>query len=170
MGSTRATRMATASARSTSTRWKGPGRCCAPGCARTGASRRTSCRSISASSSSCTTPAVAAEPCLAPSPRLWSGDEGDEGAITPDPDKSHAGFQRLPRPERLQRFRLPPGYPYLHLPVQFAAPLRGCILEGGIMDAGALEEAIGGCEWDAADHRRVGLSVVVMQVCGRKRD
>ena len=38
------------------------------------------------------------------------------------------------------------------------------------MDAGALEEAIAGCEWAAADHRRVGLSVVVMQVCGRKRD
>ena len=31
------------------------------------------------------------------------------------------------------------------------------------MDAGALEEAIAGCEWAAADHRRVGLSVVVMQ-------
>jgi transposase len=51
--------------------------------------RRTSCRSISVSSSSCTTPAVAAEHCLAPSLRLWSGDEGDEGAITPDPNKSH---------------------------------------------------------------------------------
>jgi transposase len=25
---------------------------------------------------------------LAPSLRLWSGDEGDEGAITPDPNKS----------------------------------------------------------------------------------
>src|SRR5215210_2353879 len=88
--------MATASARSTSTRWKGPGRCCAPGCARTGASRRTSCRSISASSSSCTTPAVAAEPCSAPSPRLWSGDEGDEGAITPDPNKRCPSACRAP--------------------------------------------------------------------------
>ena len=55
----------TASARSTSTRWKASGPCCAPGCARTGASRRTSCRSISASSSSCTTRADAAKPCSA---------------------------------------------------------------------------------------------------------
>src|SRR3954470_24561156 len=63
VASTRATRMATASARSTSTPWRGRGPCCAPGCARTAASRRRSCRSISASSSSCTTHAVAAKPC-----------------------------------------------------------------------------------------------------------
>ena len=47
------------------------GRCCAPGCARTRASHRTSCRSISASSSSCTTDDAAAKPCSALSLRLW---------------------------------------------------------------------------------------------------
>ena len=35
---------------------------------------------------------------------------------------------------------LPPGHPYLRLPVQFAASLRSRILEGGIMDAAALDE------------------------------
>src|SRR5215213_9157077 len=89
MGSTHATRMATASARSTSTRWKGPGRCCAPGSARTEASRRRSCRCISASSSSSTTPGAAAKPSSAPSSRLWWD---DERAITPDPNKSHVVF------------------------------------------------------------------------------
>src|SRR5215207_11707642 len=50
------------------------GRCCAPGCARTAASRKTSCRSISASSSSCTTHADAAKPCSEPSSPPWSHD------------------------------------------------------------------------------------------------
>src|SRR3712207_7750065 len=36
-------------------------------------------------SSSCTTPGAEAEPCSVPWSRLWSG---DEGAITPDPNKS----------------------------------------------------------------------------------
>jgi hypothetical protein len=39
-----ATRTGTASAGSTSTQSKASGRCCAPGCARTGASHKTSCR------------------------------------------------------------------------------------------------------------------------------
>src|SRR5688572_15456703 len=43
---------------STSTRPRASGRCCAPGCGRTVASRRRSCRPISASSSSSITPAV----------------------------------------------------------------------------------------------------------------
>ena len=42
---------------------EGSGRCCAPGCGRTAASRRKSCRSTSASSRSCTTSAAAAKPC-----------------------------------------------------------------------------------------------------------
>src|SRR3954470_6488519 len=73
-GSTRAMRMATVSARSTSTRWRGRGPCYAPGCGHTGASRRRSCRSISASSSSCITPDAEAKLSLAPSSRLWSCD------------------------------------------------------------------------------------------------
>src|SRR4051794_32887843 len=65
--SMRAMRTATASARCTSTPLRASGRYCAPGCARTAASRKTSCRSISASSSSCTTHADAAKPCSEPS-------------------------------------------------------------------------------------------------------
>jgi hypothetical protein len=40
--------------RSTSTRWKASGLCCARGCVRTGAFRRRSCRIILASFNSCT--------------------------------------------------------------------------------------------------------------------
>src|SRR5689334_20273415 len=70
--STPATRTGMAFARCTSTRSRGSGPCCAPGSARTGGSRRTSCRSISGSFSSCTTHAVAAKPCLARSSPPWS--------------------------------------------------------------------------------------------------
>src|SRR4051812_30075484 len=73
-GSTRAMRMAMVSAKSTSTRWRGRGPCYAPGCGHTGASRRRSCRCISASSSSCTMPDAEAKLSLAPSSRLWSCD------------------------------------------------------------------------------------------------
>ncbi len=69
------TRTATGPARFTSTRWRAFGRCYAPGCARTGASRTKSHRFTSALSSSCTTRADAAKPC---SPRLslaWLRDE-----------------------------------------------------------------------------------------------
>src|SRR4030095_11100284 len=61
----------TASARCTSTPWKGSGPCCAPGSARTGASRKTSCRSILDSSSSSTTRAGVGEPCSAPLSQAW---------------------------------------------------------------------------------------------------
>jgi len=60
------------------------GRCCAPGCARIGASRRTSCRSTSASSNSYTTLADVAKPCWAPSSPAWLRDE----LTTPEPNKS----------------------------------------------------------------------------------
>jgi hypothetical protein len=63
---------------------------------------------------------------------------------------------------------LPPGHPYLRLPVQFANSLRPRILEGSIMDATMLDETIAGCERVAADPRTVGLSFVVTQVWGRK--
>src|SRR4051794_2606216 len=69
-----ATRTATASARCTSTPWRVSGHCSAPGCVRIAASRRRSCQSISASSSSCTTRAGAEKPCSAPLSLLWSGD------------------------------------------------------------------------------------------------
>src|SRR3954453_2423368 len=72
--STRATRMATASARSTSTPWRGRGPCSAPGSARTEASRKRSCHSILASSSSCTKPGDAAKLSSAPLSPLWSCD------------------------------------------------------------------------------------------------
>jgi SAM-dependent methyltransferase len=63
---------------------------------------------------------------------------------------------------------LPPGHPYLRLPIQFATSLRSRILEGGIMEAAALDEAIAGCERVAANPQTVGLSFVVTQVWGRK--
>src|SRR4051812_6985089 len=72
--STRAMRMATVSARSRSTQSRGRGPCYAPGCGHTGASRRRSCRCISVSSSSCTTPGAEAKLSLAPSSPLWSCD------------------------------------------------------------------------------------------------
>src|SRR3954447_1428523 len=81
-----ATRTATASARCTSTRSRGSGPCCAPGSARTGASRKTSCRFTSASSSSCTMHAVAAKPSSARSLPLWSHDSPDQ----------HPGSQQEP--------------------------------------------------------------------------
>src|SRR5947209_3987603 len=78
--------MVTASAKSTSTPSKASGRCCVPGCVRTAASRRTNCRSILASFSSCTTHVgvekLCSGPLLVPSSR--------KATITPEPDKSHA--------------------------------------------------------------------------------
>src|SRR5689334_21011126 len=84
--STPATRTGMASARCTSTPSRGSGPCCARGCARIGASRKTSCRSISASSSSCTMHAVAAKPCLARSSPPWSHNSPDH----------HPGSQQEP--------------------------------------------------------------------------
>jgi len=72
---TPATRTGTGSARSTSTRWKDFGRCCAPGCVRTTASCRISCRFTSASFSSFTTRGAAAKPCSARSSRAWLRDK-----------------------------------------------------------------------------------------------
>ncbi len=66
------------------------GRCCAPGCDRTAASRRTSCRFISASSSSCITRADAAKPCSARLSPAWLR---DEPTTTPEPNKSHVGLE-----------------------------------------------------------------------------
>src|SRR4051812_48412340 len=60
------TRMATASAKSTSTRWKAFGPCYDLGCGRTAASRRRSCLTILPCSSSSTMPSAEAKPCSAP--------------------------------------------------------------------------------------------------------
>lgn len=83
-----ATRTGTASARSTSTQSKASGHCCAPGCARIAAFRKTSYRFTSASSNSCTMRADAAKPCSAPWSPAWLCDE----PTTPEPNKSHAGL------------------------------------------------------------------------------
>src|SRR3954468_24719958 len=85
--SMRATKTATGSARCTSTPSKASGLCCAPGCGRTAVFRRTSCRFTSASSSSCTTYAVAAKPSSARSLPPWSHDPPDQ----------HPGSQQEPR-------------------------------------------------------------------------
>src|SRR3954453_9447991 len=87
--STPATRMATGSARSTSTRPRASGPCCAPGCGRTGASRGRSCPPISASSSSSTTPGAAGRRSSAPSSPAWSR---RPILTTPKPDKSRGRF------------------------------------------------------------------------------
>src|SRR4051794_10704024 len=80
-----AMRMATGSARSTSTRPRASGRCYAHGCGRTVASRRRSCQPISASSSSSTTPVAGARRSSAPSSPAWSP---RPMLATPKPDKS----------------------------------------------------------------------------------
>ena len=63
---TPATRTVMGSARSTSTPSRASGHSCDPGCGRIAVSRRRSCRSISASSSSFTTPADGERLCSAP--------------------------------------------------------------------------------------------------------
>ena len=85
--STPATRTGMAFARCTSTRSRGSGHCCALGSARIGASRRRSCRTTSASSSSCTTRAAGAKPSLAPSSPPWSheADQHPESQQEPSP-------------------------------------------------------------------------------------
>src|SRR5215212_6331299 len=93
-----ATRTGTASARCTSTPWKGSGRCCAPGSARIGASRKTSCRSILDSSSSYTTRAGVGEPCSAPLSQAWLR----ETAPPPrKPTRASAITSRVPVPKRM---------------------------------------------------------------------
>src|SRR3954463_3072095 len=81
------TRMVTASVKFTSIPWKGSGRCCAPGYARTAAFPRRSCPSIWASFNSSTIPTSAAKPCSAPSLPPWSH---DQTATTPQSRKSLA--------------------------------------------------------------------------------
>src|SRR4051794_21224225 len=85
-----ATTMATAFARSTSTRPRASGPCCVPGSGRTVASRRRSCRPISASSSSSTTLVAGARRSSAPSLQAWSP---RPMLTTPKPDKSLAFLQ-----------------------------------------------------------------------------
>jgi len=65
---------------------EGSGRYFVPGSARTEASRRTNCRFISASSSSCTTRADAAKPYSARSSLPWLR---DGPVTTPEANKSH---------------------------------------------------------------------------------
>src|SRR4051812_38823332 len=84
------TRMVTASVKFTSIPWKGSGRCCAPGYARTAAFPRRSCPSIWASFNSSTIPASAAKPCSAPSLPPWSH---DQTATTPQSRKSLARYR-----------------------------------------------------------------------------
>src|SRR3954467_3873924 len=81
---TPATRTATASAKCTSTRLRASGRCCGRGCVRTGASRRTSCRTTLVSSSSCTTLADAGRLCSVPSSQPYLQSRPN----TPEPIKS----------------------------------------------------------------------------------
>jgi SAM-dependent methyltransferase len=63
---------------------------------------------------------------------------------------------------------LPPGHPYLRLPVQFASSLRDRILEGAIIGAAELDALIAEYERTAADPATARLSLVVTQVWGRK--
>src|SRR6476661_6635129 len=84
--STRGMMMATAFARSMSTPRRASGPYCARGYGRIAASHRRSCRSISASSSSCITPAAAERPCSALLSPPWSR---KPMLTTPKPDKSH---------------------------------------------------------------------------------
>ena len=63
---------------------------------------------------------------------------------------------------------LPPGHPYLRLPIQFATSLRPRILDEGLLFEPELDEAIAECERIAQDPATIGLTYVVTQVWGRK--
>jgi ubiquinone/menaquinone biosynthesis C-methylase UbiE len=63
---------------------------------------------------------------------------------------------------------LPPGHPYLRLPIQFATSLRPRILDGGLLSEGELDEALAECERIAQEPETIGLTFVVTQVWGRK--
>ena len=63
---------------------------------------------------------------------------------------------------------LPPGHPYLQLPVQFATLLRDRIFGGSIMEAAELDAVITEYKRAAADPATARLSFVVTQVWGRK--
>jgi ubiquinone/menaquinone biosynthesis C-methylase UbiE len=64
---------------------------------------------------------------------------------------------------------LPGGHPYLRLPIQFAASLRHRILDGGLMSAAELDEAVVAYTSAMVDPDSVGLSFVVTQVWGKAR-
>ena len=67
------------------------------------------------------------------------------------------------------RAPVPPGHPYLRLPVQFAASLRDRILEGAVIGPTELDALVAEYERAAADPATAGrLSLVVTQVWGRK--
>ncbi|MFC5360274.1 transposase [Azospirillum himalayense] len=68
-----------------STPWKASGRCCSPGSVRIVASRRRSCRRISASSSSSTTCTDAAKPYSPPSSPPWSPEPDDHPGTRYEP-------------------------------------------------------------------------------------
>jgi SAM-dependent methyltransferase len=63
---------------------------------------------------------------------------------------------------------LPPGHPYLRLPIQFATSLRSRILDGGLLSQTELDQALADCERIAADPGTAGLTFVVTQVWGRR--
>src|SRR5215471_9479827 len=75
-----ATTTGTGSARCTSIRWRGSGRCCGAGCGRTGGSPRRSCRCTWDSSSSCITSDGEARPSSGP----WSDCSSNHPPDTPD--------------------------------------------------------------------------------------
>jgi SAM-dependent methyltransferase len=58
------------------------------------------------------------------------------------------------------------GHPYLRLPVQFAASLRGRILDANLMSSSQLDEAVAECERIAADPEICGLTFTVVQAWG----
>jgi len=62
---------------------------------------------------------------------------------------------------------LPGGHPYLRLPVQFAASLRGRILDANLMSPSELDTAVAECERIAADPETCGLTFTVVQAWGR---
>jgi SAM-dependent methyltransferase len=59
-------------------------------------------------------------------------------------------------------------HPYKRLPVQFAASLRGRILDSGLLSESELDAAVAECERVAADPQTIVISMVVTQVWGRK--
>src|SRR5712691_6159525 len=58
---------------------------------------------------------------------------------------------------------LPPGHPYLRLPILFATPLRHHMLDGGFLTVAELDETIMECERIAQAPETIGLSFVVVQ-------
>jgi ubiquinone/menaquinone biosynthesis C-methylase UbiE len=63
---------------------------------------------------------------------------------------------------------LPPGDPYRQSPVQFAASLRGRILEGGLLSGHHLDAAVADCAAAAEDQSTLFTSFTLVQAWGRK--